>query len=120
MIVRGVHRAVCSSLKVSFKPQKLARPTFGARVFANTSQLFKDDAKRTIINQMQRQPRAADEIPGTKPETARKPGPAFSETTRKDPLALGDKSNKEQRKADWAILKEMVQYLWPKDNLGTK
>lgn len=23
-------------------------------------------------------------------------------------------SNKEQRKADWAIMKEMTKYLWPK------
>lgn len=29
-------------------------------------------------------------------------------------------SDKEQRKADWAIIKEMSQYLWPKDNLGTR
>lgn len=29
-------------------------------------------------------------------------------------------SKKEQRKADWAIMKEMSQYLWPKDNLGTR
>ncbi|KAG5297178.1 iron-sulfur clusters transporter atm1 [Histoplasma ohiense] len=27
---------------------------------------------------------------------------------------------KEQRKADWAIMKEMAKYLWPKDDLGTK
>ena len=29
-------------------------------------------------------------------------------------------SNKEQRKADWAIIKEMSKYLWPKDSLGTR
>lgn len=29
-------------------------------------------------------------------------------------------TNKEQRKADWAIIKEMSHYLWPKDNLGTR
>ena len=29
-------------------------------------------------------------------------------------------SNKEQRKADWAIMKEMSKYLWPKDDLGAK
>ena len=38
-----------------------------------------------------------------------------------DPLlAEQTVSNKEQRKADWAIIKEMSKYLWPKDNLGTK
>ena len=29
-------------------------------------------------------------------------------------------SNKEQRKADWAIIKEMSQYLWPKDDFSAK
>ena len=29
-------------------------------------------------------------------------------------------SNKEQRKADWAIMKEMSRYLWPKDDMGSK
>lgn len=38
-----------------------------------------------------------------------------------DPL-LGERnlSNKEQRKADWTIIKEMTKYLWPKDNYGTR
>lgn len=109
MIIRGLHRASCFSAKASFRqPVQWARPKTGLRVFTNTS--FQNEAKKgTIIGQIQRRPRAADDIPGTKPETA-----------RKDPLALADKTNKEQRKADWAILKEMVQYLWPKDSLGTK
>lgn len=29
-------------------------------------------------------------------------------------------SNKDQRKADWAIIKQMSKYLWPKDSLGTR
>lgn len=37
-----------------------------------------------------------------------------------DPLAAIDKTTQEQRKADWAIIKEMSQYLWPKDSFGTK
>lgn len=37
-----------------------------------------------------------------------------------DPLATVDKSAADQRKADWAIMKEMSRYLWPKDNMGTK
>jgi ABC transporter ATM len=28
--------------------------------------------------------------------------------------------SKEQRKADWAILKEMAKYLWPKVNFETR
>ena len=49
-----------------------------------------------------------------KPKSA--PGAAKSG----DPLAPAEKSNKEQRKADWAIMKEMSHYLWPKGNLDTK
>ncbi|OAA59583.1 ABC transporter, transmembrane domain, type 1 [Niveomyces insectorum RCEF 264] len=39
-----------------------------------------------------------------------------------DPLATIDKSATEQRKADWAIMKEMSRYLWPsgKGSLDTK
>ncbi|KAK6516606.1 Iron-sulfur clusters transporter atm1, mitochondrial [Arthrobotrys conoides] len=38
-----------------------------------------------------------------------------------DPLlASMDASKSAQRKADWAILKDMVHYIWPKDNLGTR
>lgn len=37
-----------------------------------------------------------------------------------DPLATVEKSNTEQRKADWAIMKEMSRYLWPKGEVGTK
>jgi ABC transporter ATM len=59
-------------------------------------------------------------VPGKVPETHKKGAPAFTTTARKDPLALDDKSNKEQRKADWAIMKEMAKYLWPKDSLGTR
>lgn len=29
-------------------------------------------------------------------------------------------SNKEQRRVDWEIIKDMSRYLWPKDNLGTR
>ncbi|KFH48359.1 Iron-sulfur clusters transporter-like protein [Hapsidospora chrysogenum ATCC 11550] len=35
-------------------------------------------------------------------------------------LNTPEKSTAEQRKADWAIMKEMSRYLWPKDSLGTK
>ncbi|KAI9840707.1 MAG: Iron-sulfur clusters transporter atm1, mitochondrial [Thelocarpon superellum] len=56
------------------------------------------------------------------PESVQKAGePRPEPAAPQDPL-LGDQlvSNKEQRKADWAIIKEMTQYLWPKDNMGTK
>ena len=35
-------------------------------------------------------------------------------TKKKDLLSEASMGNKEQRKADWAIMKEMAKYLWPK------
>ena len=44
-----------------------------------------------------------------------------SKVAKADPLLQEHVlTNKKQRKADWAIVKEMSQYLWPKDNLGTR
>ncbi|KAJ5971866.1 ABC transporter integral membrane type 1 [Penicillium vulpinum] len=39
---------------------------------------------------------------------------------KKDILSESIAGKKEQRKADWAIMKEMAKYLWPKDDWGTK
>ncbi|KAF7115798.1 hypothetical protein CNMCM5793_003438 [Aspergillus hiratsukae] len=41
-------------------------------------------------------------------------------TAKKDLLSETTVAKKEQRKADWAIIKEMAKYLWPKDDWGTK
>lgn len=43
-----------------------------------------------------------------------KPQSKTPEKSQKDPLAVDDKTVQEQRKADWAIMKEMAHYLWPK------
>ncbi|GAP85025.1 putative iron-sulfur clusters transporter atm1 [Rosellinia necatrix] len=50
-----------------------------------------------------------DKKPDDKKPDDKKPGGA-----QKDPLAVDDKSVQEQRKADWAIMKQMAHYLWPK------
>lgn len=47
-------------------------------------------------------------------------GPGAPKKKNDDPLASVDKSVAEQRKADWAIIREMSRYLWPKDGFGTK
>jgi ABC transporter ATM len=56
------------------------------------------------------------------PESVEKPKPAAPAAAGKQDGLLAEKtvSNAEQRKADWAIMKEMSKYLWPKDSLGTK
>jgi ABC transporter ATM len=91
------------------------------RIFTTTPQPLKDTSKQ-IITDLNAQKQPAEESIGKTPETARKPAPAQPATTAapKDPLAPTDKTNSEQRKADWAIMKEMAKYLWPRDNLGTK
>ncbi|KAF2240690.1 P-loop containing nucleoside triphosphate hydrolase protein [Trematosphaeria pertusa] len=43
-----------------------------------------------------------------------------AQPARPDMLTEQVVSTKDQRKADWAIMKEMSRYLWPKDNLGTR
>jgi ABC transporter ATM len=55
-----------------------------------------------------------------KPESVQKPKPAVPVGQQDVLLAEKTVSNAEQRKADWAIMKEMTKYLWPKNNLGTK
>ncbi|KAI9764813.1 MAG: Iron-sulfur clusters transporter atm1, mitochondrial [Candelina submexicana] len=59
---------------------------------------------------------------GVKPESLQRHSNVKSMSVGKQGPVLAEEtvSNKDQRKADWAIMKEMVQYLWPKDNLGTK
>ena len=89
------------------------------RIFASTPRHRKDDARA----------RVAQTEPTTKQPGEEKVGPAGVVKTeksskpaeRKDPLlAEQTVSNKEQRKADWAIIKDMSQYLWPKNDFGTK
>ncbi|KAK9469860.1 hypothetical protein V1512DRAFT_273692, partial [Lipomyces arxii] len=57
---------------------------------------------------------AADKKP--KKETAVKPAPRPGVEL----LEEKDVDAKEQRKADWAIMKEMMKYLWPKGAIGVK
>ncbi|KAL9083018.1 MAG: hypothetical protein Q9159_006037 [Coniocarpon cinnabarinum] len=48
-------------------------------------------------------------------------GPEKTQQPLNDPLLNeATVSAKEQRRADWAIIKEMSRYLWPKDSLGTR
>lgn len=87
------------------------------RAFATTPRHRKDQPR---IGTIERTLQSKTDIPeSVKPETVQRAKPAAS--TKEDPLlAEQTVSNKEQRKADWAIIKEMTRYLWPKDNLGTR
>ncbi|KFY02086.1 hypothetical protein V490_00652 [Pseudogymnoascus sp. VKM F-3557] len=124
MIIRGLHRATCSIARAELRQRPWPRPeALSKRVFTHTSRVFKDGPTTTSKTQPTpdgKQPPRATPQPSAKPDAASKPLSPNTPAKRKDPLALEDKSNKEQRKADWAIIKEMSQYLWPKHGLSTK
>ncbi|SNX81929.1 probable Iron-sulfur clusters transporter ATM1, mitochondrial [Melanopsichium pennsylvanicum] len=48
--------------------------------------------------------------------------PAKKQPDADDPLNLNahEKTVKEQRMVDWAIIKKLIQYVWPKGDFGTK
>ncbi len=94
----------------------LLRPSF-LRSLTYTHRVRKDDARSQRAQggkETQDSPRSSNsvkELDAPKSENEGKlPG-----SSRTDSLLLDRRtSNKEQRKADWAILKEMSKYLWPK------
>lgn len=63
-------------------------------------------------------PQALQDTKAAKPAN----DPAKANVVAKTDPLLGERNltNKEQRKADWTIVKEMTKYLWPKDNYGTR
>ncbi|KAB2575521.1 Iron-sulfur clusters transporter atm1 [Lasiodiplodia theobromae] len=91
------------------------------RVFATAPRHRKDDPRIQTP-----EANGAKKVEGAqtvlKPEVVQKAAPAAPGSGVKNDPLLAEKtvSNKEQRKADWAIMKEMSRYLWPKDNLGTR
>lgn len=91
------------------------------RVFATTPRHRKDEARIRTVQQETAQVKEVKE--SIKPETLQKEqsADASSATSKQDALLTEQTvSNKEQRKADWAIIRQMGKYLWPKDNLGTR
>lgn len=107
-------------------PRLLQRPPLGCRcglvVFPQRPWAPRPALTQTFWTSAPRreQPRAT----ATKETKPIKPSAVFpakkQATSKNDPLAAVDKSATEQRKADWAIMKEMSRYLWPKDDLSTK
>ena len=63
-----------------------------------------------------------DKSESIKPESYEEPNKTKPDVAPKVDALLAEQtvSNKEQRKADWAIMKEMARYLWPKDDLGAR
>lgn len=83
------------------------------RIFTTSVRRWKDDARARTVQQESEKKAATDG--SIKPEAVK------TNKAKNDPLlAEQTVSNKEQRKADWAIIKDMAQYLWPKDDFGTR
>jgi len=81
------------------------------RPFTSTTRHRKDDLRKQADKAATQKPLTQDG--SVKLESVEKSKPASP--AGQDPL-LTEKtvSDKEQRKADWAIIKEMSRYLWPK------
>lgn len=63
--------------------------------------------------------KSASIVEGPKPESLKIPTGAATTPANAQDVFLKEKvvSTAEQRKADWAIMKEMTRYLWPKVNI---
>ena len=103
MLIPLLARAASSS-RTRLPPGLLFSAT---RSFASTPLHRKDVHGR-------RPPIAA--APAPKPAALAVPAPPTAPLLEADNVL----SSKQQRRADWAIIKEMSKYLWPKDNRGTR
>ena len=124
MLAQRVLRGACA------QPVALSRPLWRAslhkgsvpvtRVFTTSLRFRKDEARaRTVQHETEQKVDKASNAAEVKPESVQTEKPAGPAKTDNF-MAEQTVSNKEQRKADWAIIKDMAQYLWPKDDLGTR
>ena len=113
MLVPPLARAACRPAlhhRLHLRPQ---HAYLSARVFTS-SPLHRKDVHG------QRTAAVASNAPPPGSKDAVQQTKAAQPANKNTLLAEQTVTNKEQRKADWAIIKEMSHYLWPKDNLGTR
>lgn len=118
--IRSPPTPLISSRIIRSRVVQCNRPYPPIRVFASTPR-HRKDAER--IPQPHITVVAKNEAPESiKPETVQKEKPTVQAASSKQDglLAEAVTSSADQRKADWAIMREMTRYLWPKDNLGTR
>lgn len=124
MLAQRVLRGACAQHVVHSRPlwrTSLQRSPFPApRVFTTSPIFRKDEARaRTVQHETEQKADKAKDVAEVKPESVQTEKPAGPASTDSF-MAEQTVSNKEQRKADWAIIKDMAQYLWPKNDLGTR
>ncbi|KAH6686635.1 iron-sulfur cluster transporter ATM1 [Plectosphaerella plurivora] len=111
-----IPRVLCAAARATSQPiyrRNIRSPWLPRTCAAAPCRVFQTGA---VLREQPKTPLVAPPPPTkTAPEVAK-----LAKKTAADPLAPSDKSTQEQRKADWAIMKEMSRYLWPKDSLSTK
>ncbi|MCJ1334991.1 Iron-sulfur clusters transporter atm1, mitochondrial [Bachmanniomyces sp. S44760] len=120
------HRSLgtrCLSSSSPFIQLRLSRPFRSQvfRTFTSRSLRREHDTKRQHVPDQF--PKKLETPESIKPELTERPAATIrSNDGPKTNSLLSEQTvtNKEQRKADWAIIKEMAVYLWPKDDLGSK
>ncbi|KAI3528660.1 iron-sulfur cluster transporter ATM1 [Colletotrichum filicis] len=120
MIIRAVTKAPLAcprgiSHTQFYRPAWLPQsPRAPIRIFQTSAPSRRDQPKPPTTAKIDNgADKATAQLSKAEPAKAKK-------STAVDPLATPEKSTQEQRKADWAIMKEMSRYLWPKDSLSTK
>ena len=108
----GISR--CLPAHRAYKPSPLRQITY-TRHLQQNERPTKSKAQARVQLPLDKsesiKPESYEEPDKTKPDVAPKVDALLTEQTV---------SNKEQRKADWAIMKEMARYLWPKNDLGAR
>lgn len=117
-----------SSIPRASTPARQVVPHIRLCLFSQSAFSRRDETTKRLVQATkvaEGEPARTDSAEVTKPESLQKVEPvkaAEPEASKKDGVLLSEKviSNKEQRKVDLAIMREMVQYLWPKGDWGTK
>lgn len=114
---------ICVPRRITLKPSFAIskhlyqqRPPFlPLRHLTYTNRLQQNDGSRQQKGQGELHLRH-EQSESIKPESYQKPSKANPAEAPKTDALLAEQtvSNKEQRRADWIIIKEMAQYIWPK------
>jgi ABC transporter ATM len=114
MLIPPLARAACRPGLRTLRLYPSVNASHVTRVFA-TNPIHRKDA-----HGQRPPPGSKDAVDQTKAAVEKEPVKPATPAKNAPLLAEQVVSNKEQRKADWAIMREMSRYLWPKDNMGTR
>ena len=117
LCLRAAARPLSAPIAVYNIGLRATQPWQKKRVFVTTPRHRKDDARIPTSPIEMQAKQSADE--SVKPESVKKE-PVAQPLTNSALLAEADVSKKQQRQADWRIIKDMSQYLWPKDDMGVR